>query len=634
MSKESKSENTSPEEYRVLARKYRPQSFDELIGQEALVRTLSNAIESGRIAHAFMLTGVRGVGKTTTARIIAKALNYKGADGTAGPSVGDTSDCALCQAISEDRHPDVIEMDAASNTGVDDIREILDGVRYAPTEARYKIYIIDEVHMLSKNAFNALLKTLEEPPPHVKFIFATTEIRKVPVTVLSRCQRFDLKRVDVPTLSAHFSRISEAEGAPATDEAVALIARAADGSVRDGLSLLDQAIALAEGSISAELVQDMLGLGDRAKNLDLLERALTGNTAEALTIMDELYRAGSDPVVLMQDLLDLTHILTKLRAVPAAVEAKHVMAADEVKRAAEIAADLSMPTLGKTWQLLLKGLGEVQGAPNPQSAAEMVIIRLSYAADLPDPKELIKKIEAGGGDVVSAPPKSQPSEGACSASPPTSLEKAPMAVEASPELPPFMPEKASAFVESSASVAEVATLTPEPDPEPASEPFKVAPEPEPASEPFKVAQTAVAQAPRAEEVPAQDIEVKALHSLEDVVDLLDEANEIVLASQVRSYVHLVKIEPGALEVRVKEEAPTVLTQNLRKTLNAHSGRNWMVGISQARGAPTLAEKEEVAFAQERDNVLALPVMKEIMAVFPDAQLKEIQTIKDERKNDA
>ncbi|MCK5384606.1 MAG: DNA polymerase III subunit gamma/tau, partial [Alphaproteobacteria bacterium] len=282
-------------EYRVLARKYRPQNFDTLIGQDALVRTLKNAIKSGRIAHAFMLTGVRGVGKTTTARIIAKALNYKGPEGKGGPTSEDTSDCSLCQAISEDRHPDVIEMDAASRTGVDDIREILDGVRYAPTEARYKIYVIDEVHMLSKNAFNALLKTLEEPPEHVKFIFATTEIRKVPITVLSRCQRFDLRRIDTDLLARHFKSICDQEGYKIEDEALTMIARAADGSVRDGLSLLDQAMALSDKKMTAVLIQDMLGLTDRAQNLDLLEKVLEGNIADALDTMDSIYKNGGAP---------------------------------------------------------------------------------------------------------------------------------------------------------------------------------------------------------------------------------------------------------------------------------------------------------------------------------------------------
>lgn len=371
--------------YRVLARKYRPRNFDELIGQDALVRTLKNAIESGRIAHAFMLTGVRGVGKTTTARIIAKALNYKGPDGTSGPTTGSTDDCPLCRAITEDRHPDVLEIDAASHTGVDNMREILDGVRYAPTEARYKIYVIDEVHMLSKSAFNALLKTLEEPPPHVKFIFATTEIRRVPPTVLSRCQRFDLRRVDVPTLSTHFKDICRKENVQAEDEAISLIARAADGSVRDGLSLLDQAIALSNEKISAQTVIDMLGLGDRGRSLELLEKALTGDMPGALTIMDDLYRKGGDPLVLMQDLLDITHLLTRTRAVPS------LNTGD--KRLSAFAAELSMPTLGRAWQIFLKGLSEVQTAPNPHSAAEMILIRLAYAADLPDPADLIRKLK-------------------------------------------------------------------------------------------------------------------------------------------------------------------------------------------------------------------------------------------------
>lgn len=390
-------------EYRVLARKYRPRNFDELIGQDALVRTLKNAIDSGRVAHAFMLTGVRGVGKTTTARIIAKALNYKGPDGKSGPTTGSTDDCSLCRAITEDRHPDVIEMDAASHTGVENMREILDGVRYAPTEARYKIYVIDEVHMLSKSAFNALLKTLEEPPPHVKFIFATTEIRKVPLTVLSRCQRFDLRRVDIPTLSEHFLNICEKEKVKAENEAIAQIARAADGSVRDGLSLLDQAISLGGDKISAQLVTDMLGLGDRGRTLDLLEKALTGDMPEALKIMDEMYRSGGDPLVLIQDLLDFTHLLTKIRAIP--------KAKNEDKRLAALAAELSMPTLGRTWQILLKGLNEVQNAPAPHAAAEMIIIRLAYAADLPDPVDLIRKLKDqpastnGQTMVASAPPR-------------------------------------------------------------------------------------------------------------------------------------------------------------------------------------------------------------------------------------
>lgn len=403
----------SQKEYRVLARKYRPKNFDDLIGQEALVRTLKNAIESGRIAHAFMLTGIRGVGKTTTARIIAKALNYTGPDGKSGPTTGPTDDCDICKAITEDRHPDVFEMDAASRTGVDDIREILDGVRYAPTSARYKIYIIDEVHMLSKNAFNALLKTLEEPPPHVKFIFATTEIRKVPVTVLSRCQRFDLRRIDAETLGAYYKTITDKEGVKADDEALSLIARAADGSARDGLSMLDQAIALSQGDVTAQKVKDMLGLADRGLVLDLLDKAVTGKCEDALSIMEDLYRRGADPSVIIGDMLDLSHLLTKIRAVPSMKDTLQVMAREEMERAGTLAAKLSMPALGRVWQILLKGLNEVNYAPVPQKAAEMLIIRLAYTAELPDPADLIKKLKdgtfvpAGGG--VSAP--SAPSGG-------------------------------------------------------------------------------------------------------------------------------------------------------------------------------------------------------------------------------
>jgi len=388
------SEDIKQEEYRVLARKYRPQNFDELIGQDALVTTLKNAIDSGRIAHAFMLTGIRGTGKTTTARIIEKALNYTGADGKADPTTGDTSDCDICQAIAEDRHPDIMEMDAASRTGIDDIREILDGVRYAPTSARYKVYIIDEIHMLSKQAFNALLKTLEEPPSHVKFIFATTEIRKVPVTILSRCQRFDLKRIEVPTLKSHFQMICDKEDVKAEAEALDLIAQAADGSVRDGLSLLDQAMALgSSGEVKADDVATMLGATDRVKILDMIEASLSGKPQGALDIMHDLYRMGSDPRVVIQDMMDMIHGLSILIVnSESAIESLPHSAMDNAK---SMASKLTSPQLQKSWQVLLKGLGELHNAPNPQKAAEMIILRLCYAADLPDPADLLKKIKDG-----------------------------------------------------------------------------------------------------------------------------------------------------------------------------------------------------------------------------------------------
>ena len=395
-----------PKAYRVLARKYRPRDFSELVGQEALVRTLTNAIKSGRLAHAFMLTGVRGVGKTTTARIIARALNCTGPDGTGGPTITPCGVCENCKSITADRHVDVMEMDAASHTGVDDIREIIEGVRYGPVAARYKVYVIDEVHMLSKNAFNALLKTLEEPPEHVKFIFATTEIRKVPVTVLSRCQRFDLRRIDSQTLVKHFNRVAEAEGVTVDPDAMALIARAADGSARDGLSLLDQAMALGGDRLDALQVRDMLGLADRARVVDLFEAAMTGQPRDALDILSDLHRSGADPVVVLQDLLDFTHFLTRFKVVPETAQDPGTPETERV-RGGELSGKLGMPALTRAWQILLKGLGEVQSAPVPFDAAEMVIVRLAYSADLPNPADLIRQLQGSGAPAGGGTPAGQ-----------------------------------------------------------------------------------------------------------------------------------------------------------------------------------------------------------------------------------
>ncbi len=378
--------------YRVLARKYRPTDFTTLVGQEAMVRTLRNAIASGRIAHAFMLTGVRGVGKTTTARIIARALNCVGADGTGGPTVDPCGVCDNCKAITEDRHVDVIEMDAASRTGIDDVRELIEGVRYRPVSARYKVYIIDEVHMLSEKAFNALLKTLEEPPPHVKFLFATTEIRKVPVTVLSRCQRFDLKRVPHDVLIAHFGKIAEAEKVEISPEALALLARAADGSVRDGLSMLDQAIAHGGGVVDAAQVRDMLGLADRGRVLELFEKTMRGDAPAVVASLGEMHDSGADPVVVLQDLLELTHWVTRLKVAP---EAAAGSADSERTQGLAMAAKLSMASLTRAWTLLMKGLQETLTAPSPLRAAEMALIRLCYVADLPSPSDAIKTLQAG-----------------------------------------------------------------------------------------------------------------------------------------------------------------------------------------------------------------------------------------------
>ncbi|MEY4706341.1 MAG: putative polymerase subunit gamma and tau [Pseudomonadota bacterium] len=383
--------------YRVLARKYRPSDFTGLIGQEALVRTLSSAFATGRIAHAFMLTGVRGVGKTTTARIIARALNCIGADGKgAAPTIQPCGVCEPCTSISESRNVDVQEMDAASRTGIDDIREIIEGVRYAPVAARYKVYIIDEVHMLSKQAFNGLLKTLEEPPPHVKFVFATTEIRKVPVTVLSRCQRFDLRRIDSTELAAYLATLAEKEKVKIEEGALALIARAAEGSARDGLSLLDQAIAHGEGEmITADTVRQMLGLADRGRVLDIFEKLMGGNLAEALTDLGGLYDAGADPLAVTQDLLETTHFLTRVKVAPAA-QGFFDGGSGEAKRATELAAKLTVASLTRAWQILLKGLFEVRDATRPISACEMVLIRLAHAAELPPTDKLVKDLLEGG----------------------------------------------------------------------------------------------------------------------------------------------------------------------------------------------------------------------------------------------
>lgn len=562
----SKDHNTA---YRVLARKYRPQNFAQLIGQDALVRTLTNAITSDRIAHAFMLTGVRGVGKTTTARIIARALNYTGPDGKSGPTTGPTDDCSVCQAIAEGRHTDVIEIDGASNNGVSNIREILDNVRYAPAEARYKIYIIDEVHMLSTAAFNALLKTLEEPPPHVKFILATTEIRKVPVTVLSRCQRFDLKRVDAETLAKHYTRICGEERIDAEDEAIAMIARAADGSVRDGLSILDQAMALGGGKITAQQVRDMMGLADRARLLDLFEKAMQGDCNEALAIMADLYRSGADPLSVVQDLLDITHLLSKFQAVPdkTPTTVEPNMASVERNRAVTMAKTLSVPALTRVWQILLKGLSEVQYAPNPQAATEMVLIRLAYASELPDPASLLKDL-ANGTVAVKAP----------SAAPRASSGGG----------------STMSMVSSSAPTA------------------AVAPKVQESREPVAVANN-------------------NLETVQDLHALLQTDGSLILANQVYNYVQLVKIQSGVVEFVPAPNAPSRLAQDLGKKLQEITNQRWMV-VSAMPGTsaqPTLSAQAEAQKQQILDEVKRDPVVARVLALFPGTEIISVTENKDE-----
>ncbi len=556
--------------YRVLARKYRPQNFDDLIGQDALVRTLKNAIESGRIAHAFMLTGIRGVGKTTTARIIAKALNYTGADGTAGPTTGVTDDCETCKAITEDRHPDVMEMDAASRTGIDDIREILDGVRYAPTSARYKIYIIDEVHMLSKAAFNALLKTLEEPPEHVKFIFATTEIRKVPVTVLSRCQRFDLRRIDADVLADYYGQIAGREKTETESAALNLIARAADGSVRDGLSLLDQSIALGEGKVTETQVKEMLGMADQALITDLLEYVLKGQPAESLAIMNDLYQKGADPIVIIQDMLSLIHEMTKHRALPAN---KNTQVTGEEERVQNLADMLSMPTLSRAWQIILKGLAEVNTAPNAQKAAEMVVLRLTYAADMPDPADLLKKIEKAGSASTSA-----------------------MSMQAA----------ANAPTPSGATLQSDVT------------------QPDQGTGSGSQGQTMMAATPALEIQSEENTDHPiAIKTVRDVVTVLEKNGDMILATQVRMFVHPIKIAEGLIEFRPADDAPERLAPELSRAMKAITGNRWVITVSPDIGEATLAQQADEQEDALRNHILEQPLVQNIIKFFPDAQLKEI-----------
>lgn len=570
--------------YRVLARKYRPQNFDELVGQDALVRTLRNAIQSGRIHQAYMLTGVRGVGKTTTARIIARALNCIGPDGQGGPTISPCGVCEMCVSIAADRNVDVIEMDAASNTGVDNVREIIEGVRYAPSAARYKLYIIDEVHMLSKSAFNALLKTLEEPPPHVKFVFATTEIRKVPVTVLSRCQRFDLRRVDHGTLIGHFTRIAEKEQVPVEAEAIAQIARAADGSVRDGLSLLDQAIALGGGNVTVAQVRDMLGLADRTRIVDLFEATLCGKPADALEILDDLHKRGADPIVIIQDLLDFTHFLTRARVVSGTADDPSIPE-EERTRGVALAGKLGMPALARAWQILLKGLGEVSHAPVPMQALEMIVIRLSYAADLPTPGDLIKKINEAGGAEAAA--RALHGAGPGGGSGGTAMAMGGGMVSAGPNNGAPM-----AVMNGGRAASAVAAASPAP---------------------MAVAQpvAAILDDPR---------------SFREVAELFLTKREGVLASMLRSAVHLVRFEPGQIELRLLSSAPQNLPGRVGQLLTEWTGRRWVVSVSGAQGESTLAEQDRAEEQRLLAEAAAHPLVRAILEAFPGARIDNVRDL--------
>ena len=585
--------------YRVLARKYRPQTFAEVIGQEAMVRTLSNAIDSGRIAHAFILTGVRGVGKTTTARIIARALNCIGADGSGGPTVAPCGACDHCRSIAEDRHVDVIEMDAASRTGIDDIRDLTDGVRYRPVSARYKVYIIDEVHMLSKPAFNALLKTLEEPPPDVKFVFATTEIHRVPVTVLSRCQRFSLRRVPVEQLIAHYKGIAETERVAIEPAALGLLARAADGSVRDGLSLLDQAIALAGDGQSAAApiteaaMRDMLGVADRGLVFDLFETVMRGDAAGALQRLEEMHQGGADPLMVLQELLDLSHFVTRLKLVPQA-GIGDPMAEGDRERAAPLAAALSLPVLARAWQMLLKGIEEVQAAPIPAQAAEMVLVRLAYVADLPAPADLVRALQH-------APSPASPH----APSPPSPYAPSP---------PPG--ERAGVRGQATA---------PRPTPTLSPSPASGLPPSGTLSRGAGEGQAAVlaVSAPEPSIPPTAAFDPMP-RDFAEVVALFDVHREALLRSHLWSHVHLVAFEAGRIEFRPEPAAPRDLANRLGQLLTEWTAQRWVVAVSQGEGEPTLAEQAARRDGELRNAVAAHPLVRAVLDSFPGATIAAVR----------
>ena len=553
--------------YRVLARKYRPATFADLIGQDAMVRTVSNAFEAGRIPQAWILTGVRGVGKTTTARILARALNYELPDGSiTGPTINMPVLGVHCQAIMESRHLDVIEMDAASHNSVDDVRQINEAIRYAPVSARYKVYILDEVHMLSGAAFNALLKTLEEPPPHAKFVFATTEIRKVPITVLSRCQRFDLRRVDAALLVQHLQGIAGKEAIEAGPEALALIARAAEGSVRDSLSLFDQAIAHAAGPVRAEDVRGMLGLADRTRVIDLFEALMRADIAAALKELRDQYDTGADPAMVLGDLAEFTHFVTRVKIVPAVAD-DISLTETERTRGRAFAAKLSMRVLARTWQMLLKGIGEVEAAGRPVDAAEMVLVRIAYAADLPTPDEVIRSLgEAGRGNGAGI--------------------AAPGAAPGRPDLRAEAPRGGSRGV--------LATAAPVPMDEPIA---------------------------RGDDA---GLPVRALKSFEDLIALAAEKRDLALKSALERDVRLVRFEDGQLELALEASARKTLVGELSKKLSDWTGRRWMVAVSAEPGAPSLRAQADTRKAELKDNVRGDPLVQAVLTRFPGAEIVDVR----------
>ena len=555
--------DTDQQTYQVLARKYRPETFADLVGQDAMVRTLKNAFDADRIAQAFIMTGIRGTGKTTTARIIAKGMNCIGPDGSGGPTTEPCGVCEHCVAITKGSHVDVMEMDAASRTGVGDIREIIDSVHYRAASARYKIYIIDEVHMLSTSAFNALLKTLEEPPAHVKFIFATTEIRKVPVTVLSRCQRFDLRRIEPEDMIAMLKRIAEAEGAQVSDDALALITRAAEGSARDAQSLLDQAISHGAGETTVEQVRAKLGLADRGRVMDLFEHIVTGDAAAALSELGAQYADGADPLAILRDIAEITHWISVIRITPEAADDPTV-SPDERARGQAMADKLAMPVLTRMWQMGLKALEEVAHAPNAMMAAEMAVIRMTHVADLPTPGDLVAKLK-----------------------------------DATP--PPTPPQGGMGAPTQSAGAKAVADLT------------------------ANAARTPPGGTPQAALAEAPENALAHFPTFGRVIDLIAANRDQLLKEQVMSGVRLVSYQPGRIEFEPSPKAPADLAQRLGQRLQSWTGVRWVVSVTADGGAPTIREAEEAEIDDLKAEAATDPTVAAILAAFPNARIGALQS---------
>ncbi len=576
-------------EYRVLARKYRPQTFDDLVGQDVLVRTLSNAITTGRIAHAFLLTGIRGIGKTTTARIIARALNCIGEDGQGGPTTNPCGVCPNCTQIADDRHVDVMEMDAASRTGVGDIRDLIETVHYAPTNARYKIYIIDEVHMLSTSAFNALLKTLEEPPPHVIFIFATTEIRKIPVTILSRCQRFDLRRLDTEALAGHLANICAKENVQADEEGLRLMAMAAEGSVRDGLSLLDQAIAHSMGEseqihVATDTVRDMLGLVDRTRIFALLEAICEGDTGKALDGLAQQHRDGADMSMLLQDMLTTTHSITRCHLAPDS-DLGPAFSDAEKEYIKKLATKLSIAELTRLWQMLSKGLEEVRRAANSKMAADMVIIRLTHASSLPTPAELARKLKDTPAPAASTSPSGGGGSYAASASSGGG-------------------NGAHAVGSTSSSPAPAAARQPE---------LMSAPQEHAAPSHLSLAASNPA------------VEIKCF---EDILGWCEEQREAIMLHHLRNEARLVACEEGKLSLSKDCDFPPDIAKKLEALLHKATDQRWHVAYVDREGQPTVVEQEAARREAEIKEASDTPMVKAVLETFPGASIVEVRKQED------